>query len=192
MLEYYPTNMAFKFQAHKVPFFTQRSSDYAADGYPSREVADHWQERSCGVACARMVVGAFLDLEPPLPWELIERMIAHGAYLPGKGWIHAGIATFLSDQYGFTCSRGRAENIADLVELLKDGALVIASVAVGLEGTSKSGHLIVVHGFEDEASQTSLIVHHPSSWASYEWIDRKVPTQHFWNYFSGNVIVCRP
>lgn len=181
-----------KGQKHIVPFFTQRSLDYIADGYPSREVADHWQERSCGIACARMVVGAFNNSAPPAPWPLIEKMIERGAYLPGKGWVHAGIASFLNEEYGFKCLRRRVETVTELTQILAQGGLIIASIAVGLEGNSKSGHLAVVHDYKNDSGRIFLTIHHPSSWASYEWISKTVSSEHFLNYFSGNIIDCRP
>lgn len=174
-----------------IPFYTQRCIDHVEEGYPSRELADHWQERSCGVACARMVIEALTAASPPSPWPLIEQMVARGAYLQGKGWVHAGIANFLNDEYGLNCTRRRVESIDELVDLIASGALLIASVAVGFEGESKSGHLILVHGITIENQVRQLMIHHPSSWESYEWRDKPIPVDRFWKHFSGNIIECR-
>lgn len=173
-----------------IPYYTQRSVDFLQDGYPDKQTAAHWQERSCGVACVRMVIAACNNGVAPNAWYIIQRLLERGAYLPGKGWIHKELADYLSEEYGIASRRLRIESVRELQSLLQE-EIVIASVGVCFANQQRSGHLVLIYDSQERDTDFGFILHHPSSCADYEWRAHFVPSGHFERHFSGNLIVCR-
>mgnify|MGYP001603265812 CR=1 FL=1 len=189
-----------------VPFFSQRVDDanYKQEGFSSLKEAVYWSERICGIACVKMVVKAFMPEKDVRLNDLLDRGLEAVAYREDVGWIHQGLID-LARLFGLNGGRKSVgENIEKIGEYVINHKVVIASVTVGFEAgkeykkedgsyykMQKGGHLVVVFGVEVENGKVkNLLLHHPSSWQSYEWHHHKISREDFLGSFSkkGNII----
>jgi hypothetical protein len=183
----------------QLPFVSQRTADWVADGYPSAEIAEHWAERACGIACLKMVLDGYfqgsVSYEQPKFWELLEKGLKAKAYCD-RGWIHKGLLD-LAESYGLVGKCHRNITTDDLYAMVSGGSVCIASVTVGFRGGQqdengkvipKGGHLIIAHGIEMGRDSRNMICHHPSSHGSWNWPNRSVPLETWKSSFSGNAI----
>ncbi len=189
-----------------VPYFSQRLDEhnFKQEGFSSLEEALSWSDRICGLACAKMVIGAFNPgLEVPL-YGLLSDGLREGAYKDGVGWIHAGLVR-VCRKYGVIGEcQSVGKDISKIVSNLRKGQIVIASVSPGLEGgkvyrlndstpviIQPGGHLIVIVGARICRDRLlSFLLHHPSSSLAYEWPDYEISVESFSKSFStrGNII----
>lgn len=190
--------------ATSIPFISQMSEDWQADGFPSAVEANHWQQRGCGIACVRMLLHATTPAMASLPensyWGLIQKGLKLNAYCQ-KGWIHKGLLTLLEtfDIHG-QCHRNITP--AQLAGILDKGHPVIVSVTVRFQGgkrrslrhffrkTPKGGHLVLaLAARRNESGQlTHIICHHPSVYKPWNLPQTEVDITSFSNSFSGNGI----
>lgn len=175
-----------------VPYYSQRNNHrWREMGFPDAQTARHWERRSCGVACVKMVLEAFERPVSSYLYELLMLMRDKGAYLPGTGWIHQGLLDFCKE-YGLIGFRQRVFNPLEIIPMLKAGYLAIVSIGPCFENRKKSGHLALVVGAVEEGGlYTHLLVHHPSSDEKYEYQNHPIEIPLFGNHFSGNVIALR-
>lgn len=89
------------FTSYEVPFYTQRTIDYLAEGFLSEEDALYWQTRGCGIASLRMIIDAIRTFQRK---ELIEpqgtiiyKGLERHAYVEELGWIHGGLVDLAKD-----------------------------------------------------------------------------------------------
>ena len=181
------------------PFYTQRMSveNWEAEQFPDFETADHWTFRSCGIASLRMVLDGFgTQVERHGP--MIEKGVAAGAYKPGVGWIHWGLAK-MAEEYGVYGEALRGKTADELKEELEKGHPCIISVAPFFQGGKpnphaggiygKGGHLIPCFGYETtDGTLTAFLVHHPSAFAEDNKPEWWVPVEDFLASFGGNFI----
>jgi hypothetical protein len=160
-------------------------------GFPDKETAAYWEERTCGVACIKMILEAATQKSADNMYNLTQDLYQREAFLPKVGWIHQKLADYGIEK-GLKGFRKNIKTSSEIIELLQDGYLIIVSIGVGFEDNKKSGHLILVHGAVTENNQcTHLIVHHPSCRENYEYVDRKIPINLFTEHFSGNIIALK-
>jgi len=142
-----------------VPYFTQ---------YSARDFS--WQERSCGVACLKMVLD-FYDVGAPTLDDLIEDGKEDG-YIDGVGWKHDYLVK-MGLRYGLVGSHRKEfkgsednlyESILEHIKYLKEEKPVIVSVVKNFEHKDKP-HLVVLVGFrEDDSGEiTGFYYHEPDS-----------------------------
>lgn len=125
---------------------------YEHNGFRDREGAEYWRERACGIACAQMLLYAQQGRLVPAG-QLIEDGIALGAYRPGVGWIHSGLATLLTER-GLSAEE-KLLPAEELIKHLLGGGTAILSVTPTLGAmrpppearASRGGHLVLCHGF---------------------------------------------
>lgn len=177
---------------HSVPFFSQRITDNWKDhGFSSESEALFWQQRSCGVACFKMVLETFtrIELQPYKNFfSYVQKLVSAGAYLPGVGWIHQKLA----DQFilhGLHSAVGTTSDLSELILLLQQGALILVSIGVGFI-EKNSGHIALVIGYKQNTAgePTHLILHHSSSHKDLNWESKEIEVENFTKHFSGRFI----
>lgn len=189
-----------------VPFCKQQITrgNYREAGFVSYEEAKHWENRSCGIICLKMVIKALKQDLMPTTKELIEVGLKKHAYDERKGWIHRGLLE-IGKEYGLN---GNRESIGEDTEKIREHLIkkqiVIASVSHGFEvgkeyeledgsiyTVPKGGHLVVIYGVkENNGLSDKFFLHHPSSYEDYEWPNYEIDRENFLKSFSkaGNII----
>ena len=176
---------------------------WAESGAATPQEYAYWVERACGVACLKMCVealgGPSISL---LDWARIG--LARGGYLIRHdengdahevGWIHAALAD-LAREVGLTAA-AKAASLNEIVDFLRQGYLVIASVSYEagddrLPITKQGGHLMVVVGAESAASgPLALFVNNPSGRRADLQAGARLPVERFAPAYSGRVIILR-
>lgn len=177
---------------HKIPYFSQLSKhEWRKRGFKDAEEAVSWENRSCGIACIKMVLEMHDQHKGILFADLIKEMEEKGVYKEGIGCIHQGIADELTGR-GIESERIKIEKIEELKDLLDQGNICIVSVGPGLSEGRKSGHLVPAIGYvEEDGKIISIIIHHTSSYEGWQWPEKEIDIERFINHFSGNGIRVR-
>ena len=171
-----------------VPFFSQFADISAPE----------WQKLGCGVASLAMIIEFYRPGIVSVD-TLLREGIDAGAFIPGAGWSHKGLA-LLAKNYGLNgvnmtydfsnldtnaagpeYSRGTA--FAQFEEFVKQGP-VIASVHYKLEPTNPIPHLIVVNGIDNN----KVYYNDPASASG----GRNISVQDFIKAWKKRFIVVRP
>ena len=181
------------------PFYTQQMTqeNWQEEQFLSLEEAEHWTFRSCGIASLRMVLDGF-GRNAERHWPMIEKGVAAGAYKPGVGWIHWGLAK-MALEYGVYGEALRGKTAEELKQELDHGYPCIISVApffmggkpnpYGEGNYGKGGHLVPCFGYETvDGKLTAFLVHHPSAFAEKNKPEWWVPMEDFLASFGGNFI----
>ncbi len=188
--------------SYPIPFYTQRVDLHDANlqGFKSRQEAEHWQVRGCGIASIKMVIDGFqihrgLKLSEEYG-ELVHKGVKMGAYCD-RGWIHKGLVE-LAKEYDIAGQTFRHCNAYDVLSEIEKDRPCIISVAVGFNGgkmnsngeiIQKGGHLIVVVGaVRENAKLKGFLVHHPSSNPGMNWENHLASVEDFERSFSGAFI----
>jgi hypothetical protein len=177
---------------HKIPYFSQLSRhDWKERGFKDIEEAISWENRSCGIACIKMVLEMH-EKHRGIPFaDLIKEMESKGVYKEGIGCIHQGIADEFKSR-DIESERVKIEKTEELKLLLDDGNICIVSVGPGFSEGRKTGHLVPVIGYMEENGQiTSMIIHHTSSYEGWQWPEKEIDIERFLDHFSGNGIRVR-
>lgn len=177
---------------HNIPFYSQLSQfDWKERGFRSFEEAEDWENRSCGIACIKMILDTHDEHKGNLFADLISEMEEKGVYKSGVGCVHQGIVDEFNSR-GIDSSRLKIEDVQKLKDLIDNDNVLIVSIGVGFVGGKKSGHLVPVIGYiENSGEITSIIVHYTSSLAACQWPEREIEVDRFMNHFSGNAIRVR-
>ena len=159
------------FVPYEIPFYTQSSAGYLENGFASREEAQEWEDRCCGIVSLKMIAEGILPGSIPTVKELIAQGTATGAYIPGKGWIHYKLVE-LGQALGLAGAAHRGASLAQLASSIEAGHPCIISISPSFTGGTtdengkligKGGHLVVALGtVRENGSLTALTVHHPS------------------------------
>lgn len=125
---------------------------YEENGFPDKATAEYWRDRACGIACVQMLLHAHIGKLLPAG-HLVEEALALGAYRPGRGWIHAGLAGLLA-QYGLSARAELLPEAALTTHMLRGGCAILSvTPTLGVkrpapqERASRGGHLVLCHGF---------------------------------------------
>ncbi|MEK4197943.1 C39 family peptidase [Cytobacillus sp. FSL K6-0265] len=146
-----------------IPRFSQK---FEERDWPSQKLvegngAEYWGDRSCGLACLRMVL-SYYKLPIPSQYELLLNGLSKNAYC-SKGWIHSGLAK-MGLEFGLKGSAISIKNGDELERFLIETGPLIASVSHELpQDGRKGGHLIVVSG-RQKGNDTNIIFRDPSRW----------------------------
>lgn len=149
---------------------------------------DEHKLRGCGIASLGMLLGDKIsNLD-----ELYKLGLEQGAYLPGVGWRHAGLAN-LAKHFGFNNSYNLDLAQEDLevalsklkIELAQGPILV--SVFSNYEPGHKDGHIIVLLSL----NETQAEVLDPAA-KDHTDIHQFIPTEKFINGWKKRLIVVRP
>ena len=181
------------------PFLTQRMTqeNWQEEQFSSLEDGEYWTFRSCGIASLRMVLDGF-GKNAERHWPMIEKGVAAGAYKPGVGWIHWGLAK-MAGEYGIYGEALRGRTAEELKQDLDHGYPCIISAAPFFQGGKpnphdggiygKGGHLVPCFGYETEDGElTAFLVHHPSAFMEKNKPEWWVPMEDFLASFGGNYI----
>jgi hypothetical protein len=185
-----------------IPYYSQNinPNNFKSDGFSSKEEATYWSTRACGIACVQMVLKHF-GVEPlPLPPLILKCAHADG-YKKPIGWIHQSLADLITEQ-GITAECKKLESFDELINLLDNKAIIIASTTLHFKGGyskpdgslySKGGHLVIVHGYKQDKNNqiTHLIIHDPHDKTPYHPQNYQVPINEFQNSWSGLTIVAK-
>lgn len=156
---------------YNIPFYTQSAAGYLENGFSSMDEAREWEDRCCGIVSLKMIAEGMLPGAIPPVKELIDRGVASGAYIPGKGWIHYKLVE-LGQTLGLHGAAHRSASLKELTASIETGHPCIISVAPSFTGgktdengkvMGKGGHLVVALGtVRQDGVLSGLIVHHPS------------------------------
>lgn len=157
------------------------------DGFASPCDSASWSNRSCGIACVRMVILHHAGTAPGMA-HLLWQGLKIDAHCD-KGWIHEGLAKLL--RYHDISARAVdiGSNILSSVDAIRSNRLLIASVADKLPCDGRlGGHLIVVRGFELDGSGrlARIYFNDPSTWGQ---VNHSSSIDRFLCSFSGRVII---
>jgi hypothetical protein len=174
---------------------------WAESGAADPQEYAYWVERACGVACLKMSVEALGGPRRSLvDWAKLG--LERGGYLIRKGengetqevgWVHSALANMAREE-GLRAHAAPA-NLAEIVEMLRAGRLVIASVSYEagddrIPITHKGGHLMVVCGAElEDGELRALIVNNPSGRRAALQAEARIAMERFAAAYSGRVIV---
>lgn len=190
---------------HTTPFYSQHWNleKWKELGYASHAEAKYWESSCCGILCVKMIIDSFRlkNNQAVLPSvkDLIFEGVSLGAYTDENGWSHLGLKALIEDM-GYK-AQAQVCTLRDLKEALDKGKFIIASVRWAFNPKKKlrekvlfwrkeGGHLIVVHGYEEENGKlTGFYVHHTSSDKSKEWEDTFIDIKRFTKGFAGRGIV---
>lgn len=116
-------------------------------------------------ACLRMVLLAFGVRDVPGVKDLMAEGVRLGLFRESAGWLHQGIAS-AAQRYGLEAiPKNLDRDPSEVVRLLDDGRLLIASVSLGFQPRKRGGHLIVVCGAEVDGERiVTLDFRDPSGW----------------------------
>ena len=166
---------------------------WAASGAASPEDYARWADHLCGVACLRMALAA-RGITPPRARDLARVLTRHGAYVEQpdgfiRGLIYAPAITWLGEAHGLHAEVILDRAAEDILPLLADGGLFIASVHPAIRrptepAPGKGGHLVLVFG----AEQGALRLHNPSGHDAASQADARVALADFARFFAGRGI----
>ncbi|MFD5780428.1 C39 family peptidase [Streptomyces sp. NPDC126933] len=132
---------------------------WAETGAPDLDTYGRWCGHMCGIACLRMALLARTGNAPTL-FELLDGARKYGAYTenPDTGEIHgliyAPFAQYVQDVHPLHAEVHPTLTVPDLLTLLDDGRLVMASVHKEIRrpdnpAPGKGGHLVLITGRQD-------------------------------------------
>lgn len=177
---------------HKIPFYSQHSQkDWQERGFKDLEEAKFWENKSCGIACMKMV----LDMHPEHGGkkfaDLIQEMEEKGVYKAGIGCVHQGIADDFNAR-NIDSQRIKIDTPDQIKKFIDQDSIIIVSIGPGFVEGRKSGHLVPLIGYKEESGKvTHIITHHTSSYLEWQWPEKEVEVETFMNHFSGNAIRVR-
>jgi hypothetical protein len=168
-----------------IPLIRQKMT--IEDGFENEEAALKFGNNACGAACLKMVLEAFGIPNVPSVKELALQGTSKSFYKESCGWIHKGLVA-MGKSYGLS---GYNKNILnkpeELVEILQNRCLIIASVSLGFQPLKRGGHLVVITGLEESDNNIQRIFFRdPSLWGQ---TNSSIPAQRFFESTSGNIIV---
>jgi hypothetical protein len=128
-------------------------------------VSEYWKQRSCAVACTKMVLDARRKKSPILQDLILECEDSYG-YDENRGWAHVAISGIL-EKYGIFSERKEYKNseelfetgVQDIVFALRKGNPVMISTIKNWEDEKKF-HMVLFVGFEAEDGEFSGFYYH--------------------------------
>ena len=166
---------------------------WAASGAENSAEYALWADHLCGVACLRMALAA-RGITPPRARDLAKMLTGYGAYVEEpdgfiRGLIYAPAITWLAETHAIPAAIILDRAAEDILPLLADGGLFIASVHPGIRrpaepAPGKGGHLVLVFG----AAGGALRLHNPSGHDAASQADARVPMADFARFFAGRGI----
>jgi hypothetical protein len=190
----------------QVPFYDQAWDLDAWNelGFASKQEAEYWKPRSCGVLSLKMAIDSFVPMQgqpasAPIA-EYIIRGLALDAYIEPAGWKHPGLIR-LAEAFNFHARTHAHVTPGELRNALLENKLPIISIKWAFKNhkTFKEkilfwkkygGHLAVVTGFEESAGKlTGFYVHHTSIRPEYNWHNKFIPLKEFQVGFTGRCII---
>ncbi|OBZ14394.1 hypothetical protein A8L34_10655 [Bacillus sp. FJAT-27264] len=185
--------------SYPIPFYTQLVdfNDVNLQGFKSKQDAEHWQVRGCGIASIKMIIDGFQIYRgnklSETYGEFVYRGVEIGAHCD-RGWIHKGLVE-LAKEYKVSGQTFRQSNVNDVLSEIEKDRPCITSVTAGFHGgkmdsngeiIKAGGHLIVVVGAVRENGELhGFIVNHPSSSTELNWKNHSIPIDDFKRSFSG-------
>lgn len=143
----------------------------------------YWSDRSCGIACLKMIL-SYYGLHAPSLYKLLLDGLRLEAY-SNAGWIHKGLAD-ISRCYGLFGIALPINDIDHIQILLKEFGPLIASVTLGFPITGKKGgHLVIITSIECRNNLQFVKFVDPSSWGEF---NNEIDFHRFSASFSKRVI----
>jgi hypothetical protein len=173
---------------------------WAESGAKTPEEYAYWVDRACGIACLKMCMEALGGPKLTI-MDWVGLGLENDGYLirydandkvEEVGWIHSALAD-LARKFGIT-AESKASNESEIINLLKQGKIIIASVSyeIGddrLPITKKGGHLIVIVGAEfNENGPLAFYVNNPSGRRKELQARARLQMGRFAPAFSGRII----
>lgn len=159
----------------------------------------------CGICCTRMILLALGREAPPRLDMYRCAFKKHHAYREKEGRVigayHKELATYIEQEFQLRSRTERGLTLTRLIELISEGAFVIASVSaeirhlIGTPPNTKSGHFVLVYGirFTGEEHEPEIILHNSAGFLRLKTQSHvHVPATRFLECFSGNGILVQP
>ncbi|MEV3872243.1 C39 family peptidase [Streptomyces sp. NPDC049906] len=165
---------------------------WATSGARTREEYRTWCRHLCGLTCLQMAL-RHRDGYTPTLFGLLDGARHHGAYIENadgiKGLIYAPFVQYVQAAHGLAATVHPHLSMDELLGLLDQGHLVMASVSKGIrtpdqDPPRRGGHLVLVRGRTPEGD---LVFNNPSGHtaASREAV---LPAERFADFFGGRGI----
>lgn len=169
-------------------------------------VLREWHDRSCAIACVKMILDSFTDEDISM-FDLIHEGLAINAHTE-HGWSHDGIVRILRNhrvlaysqefksvkinvtESGVSFSKSehqdelRENGILKMLEEIQKGNPVICSVEAGFSD-NKTSHTILIKGFRIDGENRSFIYHDPDSRNGEIKDNIEVEIERFLKYWKG-------
>ncbi len=127
-------------------------------------VSDYWKQRSCAVACAKMVLDAGQKKAPTLNDLILETKEIYG-YNPELGWTHKALVGIL-EKYGISCERKEYKSdelfgvgVNDITSALEKGNPIMITTIKNWE-VERKFHMVLFTGFEKDENGVSGFYYH--------------------------------
>lgn len=158
------------------------------DGFSSAADSKAWSERSCGLACLRMVLTTH-GLAAPEQAGLLHQARSIGGFTD-RGLVHE-VLVELARTHGLAGEACELKDAERLDERMRDGASAIVSITCGFPADGRrGGHLAVYCGRAYSPDQEPMVlVRDPSRWGR---INSHVIQSRFHASYSGRAILLWP
>lgn len=171
-------------------------------GADSPEDYSFWARRICGMACFKMILESLRRPTSKLV-VLAKEAAKAGCYLPDPkdknhliGLLHEPFLKF-AKTFGLTGKLVWYIGVNAVAQEIFRNNFVIASVSNqirwrGVQPKDKTGHLVLVHGFQVSGGEIrGFYIHNPSGFYGISQENHFVPVEDFVSCFSGRIIVLR-
>lgn len=127
-----------------------------------------WSRNACGMACLKMILAHKLGKVLPIV-NLCKKCMSYGGYIKGgksiDGLLYKPFINFIHKEFGLKGRIPSSLSIQDIINELKKGNYVIASVSREIRNpyskpVKQGGHLVLVLGFD--SNKETLSLHNPS------------------------------
>lgn len=173
---------------YPIPFYTQKVDNYIESGFSNLEEGSYWQDKGCGIVSLKMIIDGFLIYNNQHISDSYGKLLKKGLSIGGyceRGWIHKKLIK-IAEIYNVHGEWHNNATAIDIKNSIDKNKPCIASVSVCFNPKVKGGHLIVILGYiEDNSKLTHLIVNHPSSEESCNYIQQEIEVRKFEKSFSG-------
>lgn len=160
---------------------------------------EFWSWRACGMACLKMALCHWTGRDRPLV-ALAKEAMEHGAYVVREdsvqGLIYEPFTRYVAERFGLA-ARSRPElPVDEIVELVEDGSLVMASVHASVRWPDSEppvppgtgGHLVLVVGHTGE----ELVIHNPSGDRAHSQSFARIRRADFARFYGGRGVTLGP
>lgn len=148
----------------------------------------------CGLTCLQMCIKYFNNIDISL-LSIFEKSLKYNVIDMNKGILHYNLLQFAKAEFdlnGCLIKEERQDRFITLIQfLLHNNIAVLASVKQGMQNTEenckiKSGHLILIKGFE--SNNNMLYINDPDNISNYSKLNKVMSINRFFYNFSGNLI----
>ncbi|MBI2310325.1 C39 family peptidase [Candidatus Collierbacteria bacterium] len=198
----------------KIPYFSQWESSelvgkiiggkigaredpgWELSGAKTSEEYEHWSWNICGMACLKMILASKFE-EEHKTIELAKKCEGYGGYVQNRekidGLFYKPFCKFLANEFQIKAKIFRMFlTIGRIKREVQRGNYFIVSVSSSIRDVAKipehkSGHLILITGFDDR--KKTLFLHNPSGLHGKSQKNYEITEKDFTKFFAGRGVL---